>query len=64
MYLSDLDTAKTYSYADYYSWTFDDRVELINGKLFNLPSFPGTIHQILSGKICFKIYNYLKLLYE
>jgi hypothetical protein len=38
MHLTDIDINKTYSYADYYSWTFDERVELINGKLFNLES--------------------------
>lgn len=59
MQLSDLDFNKTYSYADYYSWTFDERVELINGRLFNLYS-PGTEHQRLSGRISVSFYNYLK----
>src|SRR4051794_33262308 len=60
MQFSDLDVTKTYTYADYYSWTFDERVELIKGEIFNLPSFPGTIHRILSGKISSEIYDYLK----
>ena len=60
MLLSDLDIDKTYSYADYYSWTFDDRVELINGKIFNLGSSPGTEHQRLLGRIASSFYNHLK----
>jgi Uma2 family endonuclease len=60
MQLSDLDINKTYSYADYYSWTFEERVELINGKIFNLESSPGTEHQRLSGRIVNSFYNYLK----
>jgi hypothetical protein len=32
MQLSDLDLSKTYSYADYLKWTFEDRLELIKGK--------------------------------
>jgi Uma2 family endonuclease len=59
MQLSDLDFNNIYTYADYYSWTFDERVELINGKLFNLYS-PGTEHQRLSGRISVSFYNYLK----
>ena len=60
MQLSDLDLTKTYTYADYYSWTFDDCVELINGKIFNLDSSPGTEHQRLSGRILSSFYNHLK----
>jgi hypothetical protein len=29
---SDLDLTKTYSYADYLLWQFQERVELIKGK--------------------------------
>jgi Uma2 family endonuclease len=60
MQLSDIDLSKKYTYADYYSWAFDDRVELINGKLFNLDSSPGTLHQLLSGFISCSLDNYLK----
>lgn len=35
MQLSDLDFTKTYSYADYLQWTFEDRLELIKGKIFD-----------------------------
>jgi Uma2 family endonuclease len=57
MQLSDLDRSKTYSYADYYSWDFDERVELIDGKIFDLSSSPGTVHQLLSGHLSVELHN-------
>jgi len=36
MQLSDLDINKTYTYADYLKWTFDERLELIKGKIFKM----------------------------
>jgi len=34
MEFADLDLAKSYTYADYIKWTFNERVELIKGKIF------------------------------
>ena len=34
--LDQLDLNKTYSYADYLKWQFEERVELIKGKLFKM----------------------------
>ncbi|MCP4457908.1 MAG: Uma2 family endonuclease [Cytophagales bacterium] len=48
----------TYSYADYLRWAFEERVELIKGKLFKF-SAPKTKHQELSASVGFKIYNFL-----
>jgi len=48
----------TYSYADYLKWTFEERVELIKGKLFKF-SAPRTKHQKLSASVGFRIYNFL-----
>lgn len=31
--LSQLDLNRTYSYADYFTWQLDERVELIKGKI-------------------------------
>ena len=68
MLFSDLDQNKTYSYADYYSWKFEDRVELIEGKVYKLMPGPSSIHQeiavdiitllknFLNGKLC-KVYT-------
>jgi Uma2 family endonuclease len=41
---------KTYSYADYLTWKFDEYVELIRGKVFFLPT-PYTAHQFTLLKI-------------
>ncbi len=60
MQLSDLDINKTYTYADYLKWTFDERLELIKGKIFTMSPAPGSVHQIISGAIFNELYNYLK----
>jgi len=56
---ADLDLSMSYSYADYYSWEFDERVELINGRVFTITQ-PGTKHQQISGAISAKLYGHLK----
>jgi hypothetical protein len=53
MQLSDLDLTKTYTYADYYSWDFEERVELINGIVFPMGESPGTLHQRVLGNLFF-----------
>ncbi len=42
--LDQLDFNKTYSYADYLTWQFDDFVELIKGKIMPM-SAPSRLHQ-------------------
>jgi len=60
MELSDLDFSRIYSYADYYQWTFKDRVELINGWIFRKePQVPNTIHQMYCGHISCELHNSL-----
>src|SRR3978361_909958 len=60
MQLSDLDITKTYSYADYLKWSFDERLELIKGKIFKMSPAPGSVHQRLSLRIGRWIGNYLE----
>ena len=60
MQLSDLDLSKTYSYADYLQWTFDDRLELIKGKIFKMTPAPNLYHQDISAVVSNEIFNYLK----
>ncbi|MGZ3872711.1 MAG: Uma2 family endonuclease [Mucilaginibacter sp.] len=60
MQLSDLDITKTYTYADYLKWAFDERLELIKGKIFKMTPAPGSMHQRLSGMAYAKLYNYLE----
>jgi len=60
MQLSDLDFDKTYTYADYLQWTFDDRLEILKGKLFKMTPAPSRIHQRLSGVIFNRMFQFLK----
>ena len=60
MQLSDIDLSKTYTYADYLKWTFDDRLELIKGKIFKMTPAPASDHQRISWIISGELYNYLK----
>lgn len=58
--LDQLDLSKRYSYADYYSWKFEDRVELIKGVVHPIGPSPGTNHQLVSGSLLFLLYPFFK----
>lgn len=60
MEFADLDLTKTYTYADYLQWQFDERLELIKGKIFKMSPAPGSAHQRLSGIIFYELYGFLK----
>lgn len=60
MQFSDLDLTKTYTYADYLKWTFEDRLELIKGYIFKMSPAPAEIHQRVSQKVNNSLYNYFK----
>jgi len=60
MQFSDLDLSKTYSYADYLQWTFEERLELIKGKIFPMTPAPASVHQRLSWIISGELYSFLK----
>ena len=45
---SDLDLTKEYTVADYLTWWFEERVELIKGKIHPLIPTPRDIHQEVS----------------
>ncbi|MCF8448377.1 MAG: Uma2 family endonuclease [Taibaiella sp.] len=60
MVLADLDINKTYTYADYFKWKFEERVELIKGRIFKMSPAPNRRHQRLSGDIYYELRNYLK----
>jgi len=57
--LSDLDLEKVYNYADYYSWRFPERVELIEGKIFPMDIESNRLHQEISGKLHLTMGRYL-----
>jgi Uma2 family endonuclease len=60
MQFSDLDLTKSYTYADYLKWQFDERLELIKGKIFKMSPAPSSLHQRISGIINNELYNFLK----
>lgn len=57
--LSDLDLSKTYTYADYLQWKFDERIELIKGKIFKMSPAPSSAHQRISVEITRVLANFL-----
>lgn len=50
----------TFSYADYLKWSFDERIELIKGKLFKMSPAPRRVHQELHAKLFTEIGFFLK----
>lgn len=57
---SQLDPTKTYTYADYLTWRFKERVELLWGKLFKMTAAPSREHQRVLGELHIKIKQFLK----
>jgi hypothetical protein len=57
--LNEIDLSGTYSYASYLRWKFEERVELIKGKIF-LMAAPATKHQVCTGDIFVVLYQFLK----
>ena len=58
--INKLDLNKFYTYADYLKWQFDERVELIKGKIFKMSPAPSSRHQHISGNLFGHIWSYLK----
>ncbi len=55
MKLEELNLDKSYTYADYLNWAFDETVELIKGKIFKMSPAPNTYHQEISYNLLLKI---------
>ena len=60
MKVEEPDLAGTYTYADYLTWWWDDRVELIKGKIYKMSPAPTTSHQRVLMELSLQIGNYLK----
>lgn len=58
--LSQLDLDGTYSYADYLTWKFDERVELIKGKISLMCPAPNVQHQQLSVYLTGTLFIYFQ----
>lgn len=59
MLLADLDLNKTYTYADYFKWKFEERVELIRGRIFKMSPAQSRKHQQLVGAFYFDLRKFL-----
>ena len=53
------DASYTYTYADYMKWKFEERLELIRGKIMKMGA-PATLHQKVVMKLHYEIYGYLR----
>jgi Uma2 family endonuclease len=53
--INDLDLEKSYTFADYLTWQFQERIELIKGKIFKMSPAPSRFHQKISGNLFFEI---------
>ena len=49
--INQLDLSKTYTFADYLTWKFQERIELIKGKIFEMSPAPNRFHQRISGNL-------------
>ena len=58
--INELDLDKTYSYADYLTWQFQEKLELIKGKIFKMSPAPSTNHQRISMELAGILYNFFK----
>jgi len=58
--ISVLEPEATYSYADYLKWNFEERVELIKGKLFKMSLAPTRGHQAINGNIHGVFWSFLR----
>jgi Uma2 family endonuclease len=55
--LQELNPAQQYSYADYLTWQFAERVELLKGYI-RLMSAPTPVHQRVSGRLARVLLNF------
>lgn len=56
---NELDESLTYSYANYLNWLFDERLELIKGKIFKMSPAPSRVHQQILTNLFKPIVNFL-----
>ena len=56
--ISQLDLKKRYSYEDYLTWVFDERLELIKGWIYKMSPAPKRKHQAVSGNLFFEMKKY------
>jgi len=57
---SQLDLNKTYTYADYLTWRFQERVELIKGWIYKMSPAPRRLHQEVEGNLHLELGNFFR----
>jgi Uma2 family endonuclease len=57
--IDSLDLSKSYTFADYLTWKFQERIELIKGKIFKMSPAPNRMHQTISGNLFYSLKNYI-----
>lgn len=58
--MNQLDENKKYSYADYLTWKFQERLEIIKGKIFKMSPAPSTFHQRVASNLHGILWNKFK----
>lgn len=58
--LDQLDFSRQYTFADYFRWKFEERVELIRGFIHKMSPAPGPTHQSVSGFLTGTFFNFFK----
>jgi len=58
--IDQLDFRKKYSYGDYLTWKFKERVELFKGRIFRMSPAPSVRHQRVLGEFYVLLKNFLK----
>ena len=58
--INSLELNKSYTYADYLKWHFEERLELIKGKIFKMAPAPDLEHQRSSVNLVLALGNFLK----
>lgn len=54
------DSSVTYTYADYLKWKFEERVELLKGRIVKMSPAPNLRHQQISINLSARIYHSLE----
>jgi Uma2 family endonuclease len=57
--INKLDLSRQYTYADYLTWRFQERVELFRGWVKKMSPAPSRRHQEISGTIFFEVKKFL-----
>jgi Uma2 family endonuclease len=58
--INKLDLKGSYTYADYLTWNFKERLELFRGKIFKMSPAPNRNHQTISARIYLTFANVFK----